>query len=135
MWLHEKVRIEDNEEFQKSNHQDLLEKRYCLVRTPSYEIQRTTKELKLKIKKSQQHQEFPSGLPSKYYPGPMLLNFSDRTRTGVFNMVWPLTERRANICPHDKLLSTTCICILHMSCAQHYLHLLNANTFADFGNQ
>ena len=46
-------------------------------------------------KKSQQHQEFPSGLPSKYYPGPMLLNFSDRTRTGVFNMVWPLTRNRA----------------------------------------
>ena len=22
----------------------------------------------------------------------MLLNFSDRTRTGVFNMVWPLTS-------------------------------------------
>ena len=22
------------------------------------------------------HQEFPSGLPFKYYPGPMLLNFS-----------------------------------------------------------
>ena len=51
MWLHEKERIEDYEEFQKSNHQDLLEKRYCLVGTPSYEIQRTTKELKLKIKK------------------------------------------------------------------------------------
>ena len=92
------------------------------------------KRAKVENKKSQQHQEFPSGLPSKYYPGPMLLNFSDRTRTGVFNMVWPLTERRANICPHDKLLSTTCICILHMSRAQHYLHLLNANTFADFGN-
>ena len=43
-------------------------------------------------KKSQQHLVFPSGLPSKYYPGPMLLNFSDQTRTGVFNMVWPLTR-------------------------------------------
>ena len=27
----------------------------------------------------------------------MLLNFSDRTRTGVFNMVWPLTKSNANI--------------------------------------
>ena len=44
--------------------------------------------------KSQRHPEFPSGLPSKYYPGPMLLNFSDRTRTGVFNMVWPLTKKK-----------------------------------------
>ena len=64
------------------------------------EINKTSKTPKEKIqlkknKKSQQHQEFPSGLPSKYYPGPMLLNFSDRTRTGVFNMVWPLTRRRA----------------------------------------
>ena len=47
----------------------------------------------LKMQKSQQHQEFPSGLPSKYYPGPMLLNFSDRTRTGVFNMVWPFAMK------------------------------------------
>ena len=43
-------------------------------------------------KKSQQHPEFPSGLPSKYYPGPTLLDFSDRTRTGMFNMVWPLAK-------------------------------------------
>ena len=48
--------------------------------------------LEMKIK-SQQHPVFPSGLPSKYYPGPMLLNFSDRMRTGVFNMVWPLTRK------------------------------------------
>ena len=59
---------------------------------------RTPKDLELKkIKKSQQHQEFPSGLPSRYYPGQMLLNFSDGTRTGVFNIVWPFTERRADI--------------------------------------
>ena len=44
--------------------------------------------------KSQRHPEFPSGLPSKYYPGPTLLNYSDLTRTGVFNMVWPLTSKR-----------------------------------------
>ena len=50
-------------------------------------------------KKSQQHPVFPSGLPSKYYPGPMLLNFSVRTRTGVFNMVWPLTRKKAKILP------------------------------------
>ena len=31
---------------------------------------------------------FPGGPPSKYYPGPMMLNFSDLTRTGVFIMVW-----------------------------------------------
>ena len=34
---------------------------------------------------------FPGGHPSKYYRSPMLLNFSDQTRTGVFNMVWSYT--------------------------------------------
>ena len=38
-----------------------------------------------------EHHEFPGGHPSKYYHGPMLLNFSDQTRTGAFNMVWPYT--------------------------------------------
>ena len=42
--------------------------------------------------KSQQHLVFPGGLPSKYYPGPTLLNFGDLTRTGAFNVVWPLTR-------------------------------------------
>ena len=46
----------------------------------------------LKRIKSQQHPEFPSGLPSTYQLSSMLLNFSDRTRTGKFNMIWPLTE-------------------------------------------
>ena len=36
-----------------------------------------------------QHPVFPGGHPSKYYPGPTLLNFGDQTRTGVFNVVWP----------------------------------------------
>ena len=43
-------------------------------------------------KGSQQHPEFPCGLPCKHYLGPMLLNFGDWTRTGVFNMVWPLAR-------------------------------------------
>ena len=36
----------------------------------------------------QQYQEFPSSLPSKNYPGPMLLNFSVPTAMGVSNMAW-----------------------------------------------
>ncbi len=52
------------------------------------------KDIKIKIiyvdkKKSLQHQEFPGGPPSKYYPGPKMLNFRDQTRTGVFILVWP----------------------------------------------
>jgi hypothetical protein len=38
--------------------------------------------------KSLRHREFPGGPPSKYYPGPTMLNFRDQTRTGVFIVVW-----------------------------------------------
>ena len=38
-----------------------------------------------------QHLVFPGGHPSKYSQGSMLLNFSDQTRTGAFNMIWPKT--------------------------------------------
>ena len=41
-------------------------------------------------KRSQQHPVFPGGHPSKYWLDSTLLNFSDRTRTGVFNVIWPL---------------------------------------------
>ena len=47
-------------------------------------------------KESQQHPVFPGGHPSKYWLGSMLLNFSDRTRTGVFNMIWPLARIQEN---------------------------------------
>ena len=39
-------------------------------------------------KRSLQHLLFPGGHPSKYWAGPTLLDFGDRTRTGVFNVVW-----------------------------------------------
>ena len=38
--------------------------------------------------KSLRHQVFPGGPPSKYYPGPTMLNFRDQMRTGVFIVVW-----------------------------------------------
>ena len=44
--------------------------------------------LNWKNPKSLRHQVFPGGPPSKYYPGPTLLNFRDQTRTGVFIVVW-----------------------------------------------
>ena len=44
---------------------------------------------KCKKYKRLQHPVFPGGHPSKYWPGPTLLNYGDRTRTGVFNVVWP----------------------------------------------
>ena len=46
---------------------------------------------KNKQKKSLQHPVFPGGHPSKYSQGSMLLNFSDQTRTGAFNMIWSKT--------------------------------------------
>ena len=52
--------------------------------------------LKYEKKKSQQHPVFPGGHPSKYWLGSMLVNFSDRTRTGVFNMIWPLARIQEN---------------------------------------
>ena len=42
----------------------------------------------IKKLKSLRHREFPGGPPSKYYPGPTMLNFRDQTRTGVFIVVW-----------------------------------------------
>ena len=36
------------------------------------------------VKKSLHHQVFPGGHPSRYWPGPTMLDFGDRTRTGVF---------------------------------------------------
>ena len=47
----------------------------------------SNKEIVLDIK-SLRHQVFPGGSPSKYYPGPTMLNFRDQTRTGVFIVVW-----------------------------------------------
>ena len=73
-------------------------------------------------KESQQHPVFPGGHPSKYWLGSMLLNFSDRTRTGVFNMIWPLAriEENFNIlfqhhtCIHIRDISILCANLLNM---------------------
>ena len=40
----------------------------------------------------QQHPEFPSGHPSKYFQDQMLLNFSVQMVTGVSNMAWSADE-------------------------------------------
>ena len=42
--------------------------------------------------KSLRHRVLPGGPPSKYYPGPTMLNFRDQTRTGVFIVVWSQTK-------------------------------------------
>ena len=39
------------------------------------------------------HREFPGGPPSKYYPGPTMLNFRDLTRSGAFIVVWTCHDR------------------------------------------
>ena len=49
-----------------------------------------------------QHLVFPGGHPSKYSQGSMLLNFSDQTRTGVFNMIWPKTWSNTYFGSHDS---------------------------------
>ena len=45
----------------------------------------------MKPKSSEQHAGFPGGHPSKYSPRPTPFHFGDRTRTGAFGVVWPLT--------------------------------------------
>ena len=52
-------------------------------------------------KRSQLHPVFPGGHPSKYWLGSMLLNFSDRTRTGVFSMIWPLASEKDKSWVHE----------------------------------
>ena len=39
--------------------------------------------------KSLGHRVFPGGHPSEYKHDSTLLNFSDRTRTAAFNVIWP----------------------------------------------
>ena len=60
------------------------------------------KELKVR---SQQHPVFPGGHPSKYWLDSTLLNFSDRTRTGVFNVIWPLAFERGKFTLFQPLTS------------------------------
>ena len=56
-------------------------------------------------KRSQQHPVFPGGHPSKYWLDSTLLNFSDRTRTGVFNVIWPLASTRVRCSLYQSILS------------------------------
>ena len=47
--------------------------------------------IQILAKSSEQHAGFPGGHPSKYSPRPTQFHFGDRTRTGAFGVVWPLT--------------------------------------------
>ena len=69
--------------------------------------------------KCQQHLVFPGGHPSKYWPDPTLLNFADRTRSGVLNVVWPLARRT------DAMLSMYLhvpVMILHWKSKKYISH-------------
>ena len=52
-----------------------------------------------------QHQVFPGGPPSKYYPGPTMLNFRDQTRTGAFIVVWSWASTRSKSVKCIKLFN------------------------------
>ena len=82
---------------------------------------------------------FPGGHPSKYYPDPTLLNFADRTRSGAFNVVWPLATEHSEI-PVFMVLSqhkygkyhkfySSLIC--HMQKIKHNTHAAIAKTALD----
>ena len=72
-------------------------------RNSDFKMKKTQFNFNLKIRqkniksKCQQHPVFPGGHPSKYWLGSMLLNFSDRTRTGVFSVIWPLATLIAKL--------------------------------------
>ena len=87
---------------------------------------------KSKEKASQQHLVFPGGHPSKYWLDPTLLNFADRTRSGVFNVVWSLAWRKVSelllaltpiLQPFHIFLggsfSFTHLCCIHVPITQH----------------
>ena len=64
----------------------------------------------------QQHPVFPSGHPSKYWLGSTLLNFSDRTRTGVFSVIWPLAREGAKKIVFEVKLVLESICYFVSRC-------------------
>src|SRR4029434_828667 len=63
--------------------------RQALLRVLAPTLKGTIVRLLFQKKKSLKHLVFPGGLPSKYSPGPTLLSFRDRTRSGVLSVVWP----------------------------------------------
>ena len=64
---------------------------------PPFKMIFNIKERKKAKRNCQQHPVFPGGHPSKYWLGSTLLNFSDRTRTGVFSVIWPLAKEGVKI--------------------------------------
>ena len=63
-----------------------------------------------------QHHVFPGGHPSKYLHGSTVLNFSDQTRTGVFNMIWPQTFEEASFSQLTKIIRDG-----NAKCLQHHV--------------
>ena len=55
---------------------------FSRIRKPKY------KKVLLKTRKRVRHLEFPGGLPSKYYPGPTVLDLADLTGCRIFTVVW-----------------------------------------------
>ena len=44
----------------------------------------------------------------------MLLNFGDRTRTGVFSMIWPLTRASGELSVYKDIFRYYCIILMYM---------------------
>ena len=53
--------------------------------------------------------EFPNG-----GRGSMLLNFGDRTRTGVFSMIWPLTRGSGELSVYKDIFRYYCTMLMYM---------------------
>lgn len=63
---------------------------------------------KKKLPKRLRHQGFLGGLPSKYQPGATELNCGDRTRTGVFSVLWPQPKEVVVVGNSHSVI--TCVC-------------------------
>jgi hypothetical protein len=51
--------------------------------------------------------KFLEGLPFKYYPGPVLLNFSVRMGIGVSNMLTPMAIHNSFCCKNTNIIEKT----------------------------
>ena len=79
-----RVKTHNKKVWKKIHHYHQMSDFLCTLKS-SFRLGKIKKNVD---KKSLRHQVFPGGPPSKYYPGPTMLNFRDQTRTGVFIVVW-----------------------------------------------
>ena len=64
-------------------------------------LQHSSSQSNNKNEKRDGHQGFPRGHPPQYWPGPTMLDFGDRTGTGILTVVWPIPSNQPT-CPQIR---------------------------------